>query len=96
MFSPLTLEELQGVLGQFKKEKSLGSDGWTSEFFIFFFDLLGEDLLAMVEESSIKGAILGGLNSTFLTLIPKSYRPRTFDDFHPISLCNLCYKVFSK
>jgi hypothetical protein len=96
LVSPVTLEELQGVLGQFKKEKSPGPDGWTSEFFIFFFDLLGEDLLAMVEESRIQGSIMGGLNSTFLTLIPKSNRPRNFDDFHPISLCNLCYKIISK
>jgi hypothetical protein len=83
LVSPVTLEELQGVLGQFKKEKSPGLDGWTSEFFIFFFDFLGEDLLAMVEESRIRGSIVGGLNSTFLTLIPKSNRPRTFDELSP-------------
>jgi hypothetical protein len=50
----------------------------------------------MVEESRVRGSIVGGLNSTFLTLIPKTNRPRTFDDFHPISLCNLCYKIVSK
>ena len=50
----------------------------------------------MVEESRIKGTILGGLNFIFLTLIPKSNRPRTFDDFRPILLCNLCYKIISK
>jgi hypothetical protein len=61
-----------------------------------FFYLVGEDLLAMVEESRKLGTIMGGINSTFLTLIPKANKPSTFDDYCPISLCNLCYKVISK
>jgi hypothetical protein len=96
LFVPVTLEELLDVLGHFKKEKILGLDGWTSKFFIFFFDLLGEDLLVMVEETRRMGFVVGGLNTTFLTLIPKTNRPRSFDDFCPISLCNLCYKIISK
>jgi hypothetical protein len=90
------LEELKEVLLLFKKEKSRGPDKWTVELFIFFFDLVGEDVLAMVEESRILGAIPGGLNATFLTLIPKANNPSSFDDFRPISLCNLCYKIISK
>jgi hypothetical protein len=45
LYSPVNLEELNSVLFHFKKEKSMGSDGWTIEFFIFFFDLVGDDLL---------------------------------------------------
>jgi hypothetical protein len=96
MYEPVTLEELLEVLSHFKKEKSPGPDGWTSEFFIFFFDLIGEDLLAMVEETRRLGSVMGGLNATFLTLIPKTNCPRSFDDFRPISLCNLCYKIITK
>jgi hypothetical protein len=66
------------------------------EFFTFFFDLVGEDLLQMVEESRRKGSIVGSLNSTFMALIPNENKPVTFDDFRLISLCNLCYKVISK
>jgi hypothetical protein len=58
--------------------------------------LVGEDLLEMVEESRMKGFIVGRLNSTFLTLIPKANKPATFGDFRPISLCNLSYKLISK
>jgi hypothetical protein len=50
----------------------------------------------MVEESRRLGTIIGSLNSTFLTLIPKSNKAVTFEDFRSISLCNLCYKVISK
>jgi len=50
LFILVTLEELKVVFFHFKKEKSPGPDGWAVEFFIFFFDLVGEDLLAMVDE----------------------------------------------
>jgi hypothetical protein len=49
-----------------------------------------------VEESRIKGKIIGALNATFVALIPKSDKPESFDGFRPISLCNLLYKVISK
>ena len=96
LYKPVTLEELKSVLASFKKEKSLGPDGWSVEFFTFFFDLMGGDLLEMVEDTRKKGNLCGGLNSTFLALIPKANKPVSFDDFRPISLCNLVYKVISK
>ena len=66
------------------------------EFFLAFWDLVGLDVLAMVEEVCLHGVISGALNSTFIALIPKKDKPATFYDFHPISLCNLIYKVISK
>jgi hypothetical protein len=86
LFRSVTLEELKSILFLFKKEKISSLDGWTTEFFIYFFDLVGKDLLAMVEDSRRLGSIVGGLNSTFLTLIPKANKPSTFDNYRPISL----------
>jgi hypothetical protein len=96
LYKPVDLKELQKVLSKFKVDKSPGPDGWTVEFFKDFFDIVGEDLLEMVEESRKKGFISGALNSTFITLIPKVNKPHLFGDFHLISLCNLCYKIISK
>jgi hypothetical protein len=90
------LPEIKSILQKFKKERSPGPDGWTSEFFLHFFDLVGEDLLQMVEDSRIKGKVMGSLNSTFLVLIPKQQNSLTFSDYRPISLCNLAYKLISK
>ena len=36
------------------------------------------------------------LNSTFISLIPKSTNPQSFGDFRPIVVCNLIYKITSK
>jgi hypothetical protein len=45
----VSMEEILEVLKGFSKDKSLGPNGWTIEFFLFFIDLVGSDLLAMVE-----------------------------------------------
>lgn len=50
----------------------------------------------MVEFSRIEGYIPGGLNSTFITLIPPKNKPTNFGEFRPIVLCNLAYKLISK
>jgi hypothetical protein len=50
----------------------------------------------MVEDSRLKGKIAGGLNSTFLVMIPKENNPHSFNDYRPIALCNLIYKVIAK
>jgi hypothetical protein len=84
------------ALTSFNKDRSPGPDGWTVEFFIHFFDLVGPNLLELVEDSRLHGRIIGTLNSTFLTLIPKENNPSTFGDYRPISLCNLCYKLITK
>jgi hypothetical protein len=57
---------------------------------------LGNDILKVVEESRKNGHIHDPLNAAFITLIPKSKNPTTFDDFRPISLCNCIYNIISK
>jgi hypothetical protein len=44
LLKPVMLEEIKSVLEKFNKDRSPGPDGWTTKFFISFFDLVGEDL----------------------------------------------------
>ena len=53
-------------------------------------------LLKNIDQTRLSGFIPPSLNSTFLALIPKKDKPRTFVDFRPISLCNLLYKLIAK
>jgi hypothetical protein len=93
---PVTLAEILKTLKGFKVSKSLGPDGWTAEFFLIFFYLLGNDILEMVEETRRKGRVSSALNATFIALIPKSDKPDSFGGFRPIALCNLVYKIITK
>eukprot|EP00253_Pinus_taeda_P033192 PITA_33192 len=95
LYAPVTTGELESTLKWFKKEKSPGLDGWTIEFYLSFYDLLGQDLLQVVEERRLSGSLYNAINSTFIALVPKSDTP-SFDDYRPISLCNCLYKIISK
>ena len=67
---PITLSEIEAALHSFKKDKSPEPDGWLVKFYIHFFDLLGKDLLFVVDSTRVMGCIPPSLNSTFLALIP--------------------------
>lgn len=43
--APITLEEHEGVLKWFKKDKISGPNGWTIEFYLAFYDILATNLL---------------------------------------------------
>lgn len=93
---PITLKEIEGVLKTFAHEKSLGPNGWRVEIFLAFFDIMGEDLLQMVAQSRSEGFVFRALNQTYIALIPKKNKPESFNDYRPIALCSLVYKIITK
>lgn len=92
----VTKEELKAVLHSFKKAKSPGLNGRTVEFYLDFYDLLEGELLRVIEESRIFGKVLGAIDSSFKSLTLKMNDPLSFEDFRPISLCNLIYQIIFK
>jgi hypothetical protein len=92
----ITLQGVEKIVEMMQKDKSPGPDGWTRELFHHFFDIMGSDLLVVVEESSLTSRFSGSLNVTFVALILKESKPVSFNDFRHIALCNFAYKVISK
>ena len=66
------------------------------EVYRALFDVLGSDLLRVIEDSRISGKVPVVFNFTFIALIPKTDAPKSFDDFRRISLCNFIYKIIGK
>eukprot|EP00253_Pinus_taeda_P002797 PITA_02797 len=67
-----TMEEVEEVVMNMKKGKAPGPDGFTAEFYQAGWHFLGQDVSEAVEESRLKQRMWSGINSTFLTLIPKN------------------------
>jgi len=78
---PVTLTEVEDILKIRAKEKSLRPYGWTVEFYLGFWDSVGQDIVDLVEESCGSGFISSTLNSTFIYLTPKHSKPSSFDIF---------------
>ena len=96
IMNPVTIDEIQSILSISKNEKSLGPNGLPVEVYRALFDVLGSDLLRVIEDSRISGKVPAIFNSTFIALILKIDDPKSFDDFRPISLCNFIYKIIGK
>jgi hypothetical protein len=96
MYKVVSREESLISLNTFQNDKSFGQDGWTTEFYLEFFELIEEDLLRVVEEVTLLRKVLGSIKSSFIALVPKCNCLESFDGFRTISLCNCVYKIISK
>jgi hypothetical protein len=73
--NPCSSEEVLEVLKCFSKDKSPGPDGWTLEFFIHFYKLVGKDSFNAMEETRLSGAVIRSINST--EVVPTRRNGRT-------------------
>lgn len=89
-------EEIAFILSKMKNNKSPGTDGFSAEFFKFFF----KDLKVFIKNSINEGYKLGILSVTqregLITCLPKGDKPRQFlKNWRPITLLNVVYKIAS-
>ncbi|XP_057871389.2 uncharacterized protein LOC131077832 [Cryptomeria japonica] len=96
LLGPILLLELEKVVFSMKKGKAPGPDGFPIEFFQEFWEIIKFDLLEVVQGSLRNKQMLKSLNSTFLALIPKKEGANRMDQFRPIALCNVVYKIITK
>jgi hypothetical protein len=66
---------------------------WTIEFYLGFYDFWEEQLLRVIEESRTPRKMLASLDVIFIGFIPNMNELDSFEDYMPISLCNIVYKI---
>lgn len=93
---PFCLEEVKQAVWECDSYKSPGPDGVSFGFVKEFWSLLKDDLLRFMVEFHRNGKLSKGLNSTFIALIPKVNSPQRLNDFRPISLVGILYKILAK
>lgn len=83
-------------LSTFHKDKSPNPYGWTVEFYLGFVEVLGDNLLQVVEEMRSFSKAPRSFIWTSIALIPKVDQPESFYAFRPTSLSNCIYKIMAK
>lgn len=91
----ITNEEALLALKNMKNNKSPGSDGFTTEFFKFFWKDLGF-LLRSVNVGFEFGELSVTQKQGIISILPKGDKPREYlTNWRPISLLNVTYKIVS-
>lgn len=96
LVGPVTATEIRQALHTLPNDKVSGPDGFTNEFFVAVWPILGRDFIVAVQSFFFYGFMPTGVNATILSLVPKVTPPQTMKDFRPIACCNFMYKVISK
>ena len=92
----ITEKEVLNVLKGMKNCKFPGTDGYTAEFYKFFWSDIGKFVLDSLNESFTSGELSITQKQGLITLLPKGNKPRELlKNWRPITLLNVDYKLLS-
>ena len=92
----ITFQEAAVALKQMKNSKSPGPDGYTAEFFKFFFIDIGSFYVRSINEGFKTGKLSVTQRQGTITCIPKEDKAKRYiKNWRPISLLNITYKIVS-
>ena len=93
----LTIDECLAALKTFNKNKSPGTDGFTAEFYLRFWDDLGQVMVDSFNYAFTTGNLSISQRQGIIRLIPKKDKdPSYLKNWRPLSLLNVDYKIATK
>lgn len=96
MEKPFEEEVIKEVLFSLAVNFAPGPDGFTMAFLQDCWKIVKADLKDLFREFHMNGKVSQGLNSTFISLIPKKVGANRIQDFRPISLFSQLIKIIAK
>jgi hypothetical protein len=90
------MEEIHKAIFQMEHNKSPGPDGFPAEFYQHFWDVIKMDLMALFECFQKGDLSLYKLNFGVITLLPKKENATQIQQYRPICLLNVSFKIFTK
>lgn len=94
--APVSFDEVRLALFSMGNYKAPCLDGFHPIFFKAKWEVLGPSIFAFVQQIFVVPSMIGDINHTFLTLIPKIVEPTKPYDFRPVALYNVIYKIVTK
>lgn len=93
--APFTEEEIDKIVMDMPNDRAPGPDGFNGLFMKKCWHIIKWDYYKLCNDF-FNGLIdIKGINSSFITLVPKVHCPETVNDFRPISLLNSCLKLIT-
>jgi len=89
-------EEVKDAMWQCGGSKSPGLDGFNFNFIKSCWDVIKSDVMAAVHFFHATGTFPKGCNASFIALVLKVRDPSSLDQFRPISLVGVIYKIITK
>ncbi|KAI0531357.1 hypothetical protein KFK09_000910 [Dendrobium nobile] len=96
LVAPLTFGEVKIAVFDGNENSAPGPDGFTYAFYKKSWNVLGLQIFNAVNNFFISGNLPKGVKATAIALIPKCTHASNINDFRPISLCNVLYKIVAK
>ena len=91
-----TREEIKETLFQMQNLKAPGPSGFHAFFYKEFWPTVEDSVIDAVISFFTDGCLPKEANSSLIVLIPKTTNLTFVNNFRPISLCNVVYKIISK
>ena len=76
--------------------KAPGPDGFPAEFYQFFWEVMKPDLMNLFYEFHAGRLPIHSLNFRVITLLPKIADMARIQQYRPICLLNMSFKIFTK
>jgi hypothetical protein len=94
--NPFEEREVREVIKGMDRDKAPEPNGFTLAFFQDCWEVVKGDFMAVFEEFYARGKFVKSINSSFISLIPKTQGAKVIVDFRPISLVGGVYKIIAK
>ncbi|KAL0454965.1 UNVERIFIED_CONTAM: hypothetical protein Slati_0835700 [Sesamum latifolium] len=88
--------EVKEVVFSIDKDNVAGPDGFSSALYHAFWDFIARDVDDAVRDFFSSTPMPRSFKATTIVLIPKVDSPQIWNEFRPISLCNVTNKILSK
>ncbi|GKV07790.1 hypothetical protein SLEP1_g19511 [Rubroshorea leprosula] len=96
LMAEFTEVEVKNAVWDCEPTKSPGPDGFNFKFIKAMWEDIKEDIMGYIQEFHERGKMEKGANASFIVLIPKVENPQRIEDYRPISLIGVMYKILAK
>jgi hypothetical protein len=91
-----SINEIHDIIKNMRSNAAPGPDGLNAAFYKASWPWVKHDIYKVITDFYSNASLPHDLNQTFISLIPKKNQPIIPQDYRPIGLCNVIYKIISK